>query len=73
MYTAITVSEVDWPYSNDPRVNWNESCRSRLQLACIDLLVAVEAIDYERLFVWVCIVCMRGNYYCTTSYIQKRR
>lgn len=46
MYKAITVSEVDCPYSNGSRVNWNESCRPRLQLACIHLLVAAEAIDY---------------------------
>jgi len=74
VYGAITASEVDWPCGNDPPANWNESYRSRLQPACIHLLVAAtEAIDCERAFVWERIVRMKGNYDCTAGYVQKRR
>jgi len=60
VYGAITASEVDWPCGNDPPANWNESYRSRLQPACIHLLVAAaEAIDCERAFVWERIVRMK--------------
>ena len=59
---VINVSEVDWPYSNDPRVYRNESHRSRL--VGLYMSTCCSAIDYARGIVEKRIVCMKGNYYC---------